>query len=765
MVYQPEGIDQGIDEHEEGGRHQQRELHLPEILPARGALQRGRLGQHRRDLLQCGQVEDHEEAGFLPHRHHHQGPQHGVGVAQPVVRGQAERAGDLLQQAVLGRVEEQPDIGHRDHGQHRRREIGQAQHAAPGQPFIDPQGHQDGQGYGHRDGAQGKPQVVAQGPPEHRIVHHQRIVLQADEHRRPTALGRGKEAMPQRRQRRVVREGEQEHHGRGEQQPGQDGGRQAFHRRARCAAPQRPQARRMRSASRWASFRAASGVLVPDSAACRLSFRALVTRWLSWVDSSATPYFICSRATSAAGTSCRYFFISGVSQASWRGATQPVAIDHWAARAGSVAKRMNFMAACCSAGEVLLKTQKLPPPVGLPGCLMPGSMATPKGKLALVRILVRLPVVVQTMAAFCSRKSLGVVPHSMAPVGMTLSRVVRSAQCCSAWTAPGLSKQVLVPALFISRVSLEAVMAWNIQQPKPVEGIFTPHWLTLPAASRLVSFLAASTISFQVAGALSGFRPASLNRALLQYITMVERWKGMPQVLPSVWLFSMKPLQKPSIHFLSSALLARLSMETMAPSSISVNRSVDSSTASVGGVPPLKAVSALTMLSWQVPAQMALTLMSGLAFSKSATMLSMVLVTAPPTATGQQKLISTGLAARTGALKAAVTASAARDFRMVLRMRHLHEGKVDLQRKTGRASAMAQAAVTREEILVAGIPGQPYRRAGVQAVLAWHPRQQGCLADARGHDGVGAKVFDRLHHRRHAVVGDADVLRTQPQLQ
>ena len=38
---------------------------------------------------------------------------------------------DLLEQAVLRRVEEQPDVGDRDHRQHRRREVRHAQEAAP----------------------------------------------------------------------------------------------------------------------------------------------------------------------------------------------------------------------------------------------------------------------------------------------------------------------------------------------------------------------------------------------------------------------------------------------------------------------------------------------------------------------------------------------------------------------------------------------------------------------------------------------------------
>ena len=67
-------------------------------------------------------------------------------------------------------------------------------------------------------------------------------------------------------------------------------------------------------------------------------------------------------------------------------------------------------------------------------------MATPNGKSAFLRMLVRLPVVVQTMAAFFSRKSLGVVPQSIVPLGMILCLAARSRQYCAASTTAGLSR-------------------------------------------------------------------------------------------------------------------------------------------------------------------------------------------------------------------------------------------------------------------------------------------------------------------------------------
>src|ERR1043166_774020 len=76
-----------------------------------------------------------------------------------------------------------------------------------------------------------------------------------------------------------------------------------------------------RSASACASFIAASAGFAPVSAACRPSLSALVTRWLSWVESSATANLSWSRATAAAGKPATYSFMAGVSQASGRTAT------------------------------------------------------------------------------------------------------------------------------------------------------------------------------------------------------------------------------------------------------------------------------------------------------------------------------------------------------------------------------------------------------------------------------------------------------------
>src|SRR5438132_11920723 len=114
-------------------------------------------------------------------------------------------------------------------------------------------------------------------------------------------------------------------------------------------------------------------------------------------------------------------------------------MPHWAARCGELIHLMNLSEAACWAGVLFLKMWKLPPPVGEPRFLPAGSMATPKSNLALFFTLVRFPVVVHIIAVFRSKKSLGVVPHSITPGAITLCLPLRSTQYCRASTTAGLS--------------------------------------------------------------------------------------------------------------------------------------------------------------------------------------------------------------------------------------------------------------------------------------------------------------------------------------
>ena len=255
MVHQTEGVDHGIDQHEQRGGHEQRPLHAAKEVPARRALDGRGLLQAGVQRLQRGQVEDHEEARLLPHRHHRDAGQRRGRVAQPVARRQPEQAGDLLQQPVLRRVEEQPDVGHGDHRQHGGREVRHAHPRASRHALIHPQRHDQRQADGQRNGRASEPQVVAHGLPEHGVVHHGRIVLQPHPHPRTAAAGRGMEAVDQRGQRGPVREGHQQDQGRKQQQPGVHGTlaaarirRAAHHRHGRpaltcsCAECGRPRA-------------------------------------------------------------------------------------------------------------------------------------------------------------------------------------------------------------------------------------------------------------------------------------------------------------------------------------------------------------------------------------------------------------------------------------------------------------------------------------------------------------------------------------------
>src|SRR6185295_12920180 len=94
---------------------------------------------------------------------------------------------------------------------------------------------------------------------------------------------------------------------------------------------------------------------------------------------------------------------------------------HSAVRSGEVIHWMNCSAALRSAGVDFLKRYQLPPPVGEPRCLEAGSIATPKGNLALSFTAVRLPVVCHIIAVLPSTKFCRSVPHSTVPAGITPS--------------------------------------------------------------------------------------------------------------------------------------------------------------------------------------------------------------------------------------------------------------------------------------------------------------------------------------------------------
>src|SRR5436853_6386841 len=104
---------------------------------------------------------------------------------------------------------------------------------------------------------------------------------------------------------------------------------------------------------------------------------------------------------------------------------------HSAVRSGEVIHVMKSRAALRSAWVLFLMRYQLPPPVGEPRGFEAGSMATPKGNLAVSFTAVRFPVVCHMIAVLPSVKLWRSVPHSTVPSGMTLNFFPKSTQYCN----------------------------------------------------------------------------------------------------------------------------------------------------------------------------------------------------------------------------------------------------------------------------------------------------------------------------------------------
>ena len=74
-----------------------------------------------------------------------------AGSPSQLCRPMPADADDAIEQAVIGREEEQPDVGDRDHRQHRRREIRHAQQRPAGQVAVDGERHQQREHHGGRE--------------------------------------------------------------------------------------------------------------------------------------------------------------------------------------------------------------------------------------------------------------------------------------------------------------------------------------------------------------------------------------------------------------------------------------------------------------------------------------------------------------------------------------------------------------------------------------------------------------------------------------
>ena len=215
-------VDHRVDQHEQRRRHQQRQRDAAEEVAARSAFDGRHVGKIRRHRLQRREVEDHEKASFLPYGDDHQRRQRRTAAAEPVVARQPEEPGDLLEEAIAGRIEEEPDVRDGDHRQHRRREVGEPQESASREVSVHPDGHQQRERDRQRNRAERVPEVVRERLPEDRVVDQRAIIVEADECRRVRAPWRRIKAVPEVRDRRIVCEQREQRRRRQQQQPGVD---------------------------------------------------------------------------------------------------------------------------------------------------------------------------------------------------------------------------------------------------------------------------------------------------------------------------------------------------------------------------------------------------------------------------------------------------------------------------------------------------------------------------------------------------------------
>ncbi len=99
-------------------------------------------------------------------------------LPSPIDAAKPESTADLIEQAVVGRIEEQPDIGGRDHGQDGRGEEGEPQRRTTLDTAIDPERHRERERNRDRYGDQRVKQVIPKGPPEDRISQHGAVLIE-----------------------------------------------------------------------------------------------------------------------------------------------------------------------------------------------------------------------------------------------------------------------------------------------------------------------------------------------------------------------------------------------------------------------------------------------------------------------------------------------------------------------------------------------------------------------------------------------------------
>ena len=162
------------------GGDELRHRDVPELLPAVGAVHRGRLIIHIRDAVQAGDVYDHGLAAEVQGVDDHDDEHGAVADAHPVQLGAAEQHDDVVQRAAVVLHHEVPDVADqqlRDHG-------GQvhdgARQAAQREAPLQQQRVQHAQYRLEERAAEAVDHGIPEGPQEHGIGEKLRVIGEAN---------------------------------------------------------------------------------------------------------------------------------------------------------------------------------------------------------------------------------------------------------------------------------------------------------------------------------------------------------------------------------------------------------------------------------------------------------------------------------------------------------------------------------------------------------------------------------------------------------
>src|SRR5215203_6800773 len=173
---------------ERGGAAQQRDRDRADLLPLRRAVNRRRLVQLARDVLQSGEVKDEVESDRPPQGGHGD-PDHGQRRAGQHGRrlGDTEQALEGVPQPTLGRVDKRPDQRDRCRRQDEGEEEGEPEESLSATDPVRQNGEHEGQDHQRWHRVERELDRVPQRRPELRRGEHLPVVFEADEVAEPAS--------------------------------------------------------------------------------------------------------------------------------------------------------------------------------------------------------------------------------------------------------------------------------------------------------------------------------------------------------------------------------------------------------------------------------------------------------------------------------------------------------------------------------------------------------------------------------------------------